>query len=149
MASKDELRAMGIEVKECKECCRHISEEEYKKYKGYCKNCYEEKQNIERSKREYNNEDDAFEEKYYDNNKNTVATIIKGIAIISAIAGFIVGLVSIDELNSGIMAVVIIVASIISAVFVYALGEIIQKLQNIENNTNNLKDKINNEIPKL
>ena len=68
------------------------------------------------------------------NGKNIVATVVKGIAIISAIVGLIVGLISIDELNSEIMAVSIIIISIISAVFLYALGEIIQKLENIEKN---------------
>ena len=41
MANDEELNAMGIKVVKCKECFRDISEEEYTKYKGYCKNCYE------------------------------------------------------------------------------------------------------------
>lgn len=131
MASKEELEAIGIKKFQCKECCRDITEEEYKMYKGYCKNCYGERKNIARGKEIYNNEESESE----DNGKNTVASIIKGIAVIFAIAGVIVGLVSIDSLNSGVMAVVIIIASIISSVFIYALGEIIQKLQNIEDNT--------------
>ena len=63
MASKEELEAMGIETRECKECYREISEEEYKKYKGYCKNCNKERQEIERRKREYNSKDEELEEK--------------------------------------------------------------------------------------
>lgn len=134
MASKEELEAMGIKKFQCRECCRDITESEYKTYKGYCKNCYRERKNIEIRKEIYNNEENELEESE-DNGKNTVATIIKGIAIISAIAGLIVGLVSIDALNSGVMAVIIIIASMILSVFIYALGEIIQKLQNIEDNT--------------
>ena len=29
----------------CKECCRDLSEEDSKKYGGYCKSCYQIKQN--------------------------------------------------------------------------------------------------------
>lgn len=135
MASKEELEAIGIKNIQCKECCRDITEEEYKTHKGYCKNCYGERKNIERRKEIYNNENNESEniEEFEDNGKNTVASIIKGIAVISAIAGVIVGLVSIDALNFGVMAVVIIIASIISAVFIYALGEIIQLLEDIKN----------------
>lgn len=147
MASKEELEAMGIEVRECKECCRDISEEEYKKYKGYCKNCYEERQEINSRKREYNNKNEELNEDFDGNRKNTVATIVKGMAIISAIVGTILGLYSIEEME--IMAVVIIVASVVSSVFVYALGEIIQKLQNIENNTRKNEIIDNDDIPIL
>ena len=129
MASKEELEAMGIKKFQCKECCRDITESEYKTYKGYCKNCYKERKNIDIGKERYNNEESESE----DNGNNTVATIIRGIALISAIAGVIVGLVSIDALNSGVMAVVIIIASIILSVFIYALGEIIQLLEDIKN----------------
>ncbi len=128
MANDEELNAMGIKVVKCKECFRDISEEEYTKYKGYCKNCYEKR------KQEYTSKNRDVNEDFDGNGKNIVATVVKGIAIISAIVGLIVGLISIDELNSEIMAVSIIIISIISAVFLYALGEIIQKLENIEKN---------------
>ena len=135
MASKEELEAIGIKKFQCKECCRDITEEEYKAYKGYCKNCYGERKNIERRKEIYNNENNESEniEEFEDNGKNIVASIIKGIAVISAIAGVIVGLVSIDALNSGVIAAVIIISSIISSIFIYALGEIIQLLEDIKN----------------
>lgn len=134
MSNKEELGEMGIEVRECKECCRDISEEEYRKYEGYCKNCYEERRDIERRKIEYNNEEqEDDEEEFEENGKNVVATIVKVIALISAIAGIILGVYLIEEME--IMAVTIIISSIISSVFVYALGEIIQKLENIERNT--------------
>ena len=74
--------------------------------------------------------DKEKEEKY-----NTIADIIKWIAVISAIVGIITGIITMKSLEG--RSVVIIIVSIISAVFVYALGEIIQKLQNIENNTKN------------
>ena len=46
MASKEELEAMGITVKQCKECCKDIPEEEYNSHKGYCKSCYNDRYNI-------------------------------------------------------------------------------------------------------
>ena len=135
MTNNEELKAVGIEVRECKESHKNLLDEEYKKYNGYCKNCYEKMQELKNEKNIYNNENEEMNVDFEDNGKNIVATVVKGIAIISAIAGLIVGLISIDELNSEIMAVAIIIISIISAVLVYALGEIIQKLENIERNT--------------
>lgn len=80
---------------------------------------------------------------------NTVAKVIKIIAIITAIVGVVFGLYAIDGLNMDEGALIIIIASIISAVFIYALGEIIQKLENIDNNTRKQNTVIDNEIPKL
>ena len=130
MASKEELEALGIATKQCKECCRDISEDEYKQFKGYCKKCYAERRNIERQKASYNGDSNSNDIYEYAP-KNTIAKIIKIISIISAIAGIIIGLVTIGELE--VMSVAIIIVSIISAVFVYALGEIIQLLEDIKN----------------
>lgn len=137
MSKNEELKSMRINTRKCKECCKDISEEEYKKYKGYCKNCYMDRDEIERKKREFNNEviEDIEEDNLNENNTNIIANVIKFIAVIVVIAGIIIGIISIDALNSGTIAVVIIIASIISSVLFYAIGEIIQILQNIENNT--------------
>lgn len=67
-------------------------------------------------------------ENYTKNNK--VASIIKVLAVITGIAGFIIGFNSIDKFD---FAIPIIVASIISSIFIYALGEIIQLLEDIKN----------------
>lgn len=64
---------------------------------------------------------------------NAVAKIIKILAIVVGVVGVLFGIISIDALNSGEMAVFIILLSVISAVFIYALGEIIQLLQDIKN----------------
>lgn len=61
---------------------------------------------------------------------NNVANIIKILAIMSGFAGAILGFSSIDKSD---FAILIIVASVISAVFIYALGEIIQLLEDIKN----------------
>ncbi len=64
---------------------------------------------------------------------NKVATIIKALAIVEVVIGVIFGIYAIDGLNMDEGAIVIIIASIISAIFTYALGEIIQLLEDIKN----------------
>lgn len=130
MASKKEMEAMGIEVRQCKECCRDISKEEYDKNKWYCKNCYEEKENIKKEKASYNNTQKEKETTMATNNK--VAIIIKTIGVIVGIIGVIYGCNMFDSSYTEELAIVYIVVSL---AFVYALGEKIQKLQNIEDNT--------------
>ena len=131
MARKEELEAMGIKVMQCKECCKDISEEEYNSHNGYCKSCYKDRYYIENNKKRYNqnvaNSIDYEEE----STTNTVAKFIKIIAILEAISGIILGLMFIEYLE--IMIIVVIVASIISSAFIYALGEIIQLLEDIKN----------------
>lgn len=60
--------------------------------------------------------------------KNSVANIIKALAIVEVIIAIVVGLITIEEFG-----IFVIVGSIISAVFIYALGEIIQLLEDIKN----------------
>lgn len=134
MANKEELEAIGIIVKQCKECCKDISEEEYNSHKGYCKSCYKDRYNIENAKRQFNKTDDNntnYNEKNEKSTTNIVAKVIKIIAILNAIAGVILGLVGIEDFE--VYAVVFIVASIISSIFIYAIGEIIQLLEDIKN----------------
>lgn len=65
------------------------------------------------------------------NSINNIAKIIKVIAILEAISGLILGLMLIKEIET--MSIIIIVVGFISAVFIYALGEIIQLLEDIKN----------------
>lgn len=67
------------------------------------------------------------------NGRNTVAKVTKIISIIVAVGGFIFGLFTIDGLNTGSLVAPIIIGSVIFAVFLYALGEIIQLLEDIKN----------------
>lgn len=64
---------------------------------------------------------------------NKVATIIKALSIVAGVIGVVFGLYAIDGLNMDEGALIIIIASIISAIFTYALGEIIQLLEDIKN----------------
>lgn len=81
--------------------------------------------------------------------ENTVAKIVKIIAILEGIVGVISGFYSIDNLNFDEWGFAIIIVSVVSAVFIYAIGEIIQKLENIDNNTRKSTTVANDEIPKL
>lgn len=122
-----------------------------------CENCYEENEETRTNCRNcgaklYNNNKEKEEitkktvnvqrtqEKPIENDEflvgtNKVALIIKIIAIVGAVAGIIYGCILSDSSYTEELGIVYVVVSIISAVFVYALGEIIQKLQNIEDNT--------------
>lgn len=66
-------------------------------------------------------------------NINNVAKTIKTIAIIEVIISCIYGVYSIDKMNSDAIGIGIIVAGIVSSVFIYAFGEIIQLLEDIKN----------------
>jgi len=81
--------------------------------------------------------------------ENTVAKVVKIIAIIEGIVGVIAGFYSMDNLNFDEWGFAIIIVSIVSAVLIFALGEIIQKLENIDNNTKKANIIANDEIPKL
>lgn len=59
---------------------------------------------------------------------NSVANIIKALAILEVIIAIVVGLITIEEFG-----ILVIIGSIISAIFIYALGEIIQLLEDIKN----------------
>ena len=61
-------------MKECKECCREISEEEYNSYNGYCKSCYKDSYNIENNKKRYNqsiSNSINYEKQFFTNYVNT------------------------------------------------------------------------------
>lgn len=64
------------------------------------------------------------------NKENKVASIIKTLAVIEAILGIFASFM-IENLT-----IMVILVSVISAIFIYAIGEIIDLLQKIANNTN-------------
>lgn len=116
---------MENNINQCRECCRDISEEDSKKYKGYCKSCYKD---LEESK--YQKE----ASRNIQNNYNNVARIIKAISIIACIIGILGSLIMFSEyLITGGLAFSIIIGSIITSVFFYGYGEIIQLLEDIKN----------------
>lgn len=118
--------------------------EENEKTRTTCKKCgvklynnnAEKQVTIEKKeiKQDSNSKEEYVEESYF-TGKNIVALVIKVIAIVGATVGFIYGCTLFDSAYTEELGIIYIVVSIISAVFIYALGEIIQKLQNIEDNT--------------
>lgn len=109
-------------MKQCKECCRDISREESEQYNGYCKKCYK-----------IIKEDDENNKTVNKNEKNIAASIIKAISIIGAIISVIYGLNLLGSYTTSTIGFFVIIISIISAVFIYGLGEIIQLLEDIRN----------------
>lgn len=81
------------------------------------------------------NRNNYEEENSFFESKNNVALIIKVLSILGGIIGFGYGCSLFDSSYTEELGIVYIIVSIVSAIFVYALGEIIQKLQNIEDNT--------------
>jgi len=106
---------------ECKECCREISEEEYKEYSGYCKKCYNEKNNTEEES---------------PSSLNSYHKISIFMFICTMIAGIICGSIytydTYDKFNIAIMFAIWICGFVIFFLF-YMLSTIIQELRNIQN----------------
>lgn len=110
----------------CSKCNKKISTDEYVSNGGLCKECM--------NKKEENEGSIDFSCSIEDKTKNKTAKLIKIIAVLEIIIGFLIGLVFIENL-SGAMACIIMGTCVISGIFIYAFGEIIQLLQNIANNT--------------
>lgn len=121
----------------CKNCAKELKNAE--EFAGLCESCWQE------SKEKVNNTNDFHEDKNKSasNNKyskalqeeNKVAITVKVIAIIGGIIGILYGLNLRDSVYTEELGATIVIASIFSSVFIYGFGEIIQKLQNIEDNT--------------
>lgn len=114
---------------ECKECCREITEEDSKLYKGYCRSCYKEKYGTTNNKKYDNkNETNSVSDKI-----NLIVSILHfigyGLSLISGIALFIN-----EEVLYGFVAIVIgIIITLLSTIFLEAISEIIQLLEDIKN----------------
>lgn len=118
-------------MKTCEKCGEEISTWNYS-YEGICEKCWR-KALKDNSNDQENKESNLKKEteRVSATNDNMVAVSIKAIAIIEAIIGICCGLsMEVEELRA-----TIVIASVISAVFMYGFGEIIQKLENIEKNT--------------
>lgn len=113
-------------MSKCKKCGTTLSEED-ECFLGYCEKCYNQ---VYDGDKEYNTSNTSYE---YDNrNINSVARIIKILAIISAVISIIGGIFFFGDSEPG-MGIVCLIGGIISSIFVYSLGEIIQLLEDIKN----------------
>lgn len=123
MASKEELIAMGLKDKEKTE----IKEKSISSFGKKESKAYNTKNIINK----------------YTNKNNSMATVLSIIGGLEIIGSFILGIVMGNEYEIGIyykefntfLCVGIIIAGIIIGTFILGLAEIIQKLQNIEDNT--------------
>lgn len=104
---------METTVKQCKECCRDISDEDFKKYNGYCKKCFKQKNN------------DSEEECI----RNNVAKFIQELSKIIVILSIIISIFVATE--NVILAVIIFLSTSFMSLILYGFGEIIQLLEDI------------------
>ena len=90
----------------CRKCGKEVTIKEASKHNGLCEECY-----------------DSNDDSYYPINK--YAVIIKFLAISGGIIGSLIGFCNENYILLGI--------SVISAIFISALGEIVQLLEDIKN----------------
>lgn len=135
MASNEELKAMGIKsdnVIICENCY-----EENEATRTTCKNCgaklYRGGLGGKVQSRATEQKND-YSGNYY-KKENKVALAIKIISIVASVIGVIASLTLFGSSYTEDLAIIYLIVSIVGGIFSYALGEIIQKLQNIEDNT--------------
>ena len=80
---------------------------------------------------------------------NIVAKVLQVYAYLNAAAGLVLTLLLNKELDLGAVAVSVILATVLVVnFFIFALGEVIDLLQNLKDNTNK-KAEIPDELPEL
>lgn len=79
--------------------------------------------------------------------QNIVAKIMQVYAYLNAIAGVILAFMVGDE--SEIIAIVVFAVVLVASFFIFALGEIIDLLHQIKNNTSGTPQFANDELPDL
>lgn len=137
MASDEELKAMGIKsdnVIICENCY-----EENEESRNTCKNCGSKLYKNNSSKNE--EQKNSYNERYNTNisytENNKMAKILRVVAIIEIVCGFIVGAILGDTFEIGYdynwgLCIGIIVAGVINGIFILGFAEIIQLLQDIK-----------------
>lgn len=117
----------NLKNENCSNCGKKISSEEFIENGGLCINCMNKKEELEtlgiNSRKTHSNRNQYSE--------NKVASILKTLAIIIGVLGSLSGLFF-EEFT---ILITFIIVSIISAIFIYAIGEGLALLQKIANNT--------------
>lgn len=137
MASDEELRAMGIKsdnVIICENCY-----EENEASRNTCKNCGSKlyKNNYIKNEEQKNNYNKRYNTNISYTENNKMAMILRVIAVIEIVCGFIVGAILGDTFEIGYdynwgLCIGIIVASFINGIFILGFAEVIQLLQDIK-----------------
>lgn len=78
---------------------------------------------------------------------NIVAKILQVYAYVNAASGLILALTLNEEL-SAVVAWIMFALTLVASFFIFALGEIIDLLQNLKENTNGGRE-VNDELPEL
>ena len=133
MASNEELKAMGIKndnVIICENCY-----EENEATRTTCKNCgaklYRGGLGGKVQSRATEQKND-YSGNYY-KKENKVALAIKIISIVASVIGVIASLTLFGSSYTEDLAIIYLIVSIVGGIFSYALGEIIQLLEDIKN----------------
>ena len=117
----------NLKIENCSNCEKKISSEELIENEGLCINCMKKKEELEilgiNSRKTHSNKNQYSE--------NKVASIIKTLALLIGVLGSLSGLFFEDFT----VLIIFIVVSIISAIFIYAIGEGLALLQKIADNT--------------
>lgn len=82
------------------------------------------------------------------NAKNKIAKILQSYACLNAGCGMLLAGFLIDSLG-GMTAFLVAVACLISSFLIYALGEIVELLNQIKENTEKAPEKIEEELPEI
>ena len=133
MASNEELKAMGIkndDVIICENCY-----EENETTRTTCKNCGAKLYRgglEEKGQNRVKGQNNDYSGNYY-RKGNKVALIIKVISVIASIIGIIASLTLFGSSYTEDLAIIYLIVSIVGGIFSYALGEIIQLLEDIKN----------------
>lgn len=133
MASNEELKAMGIRkdnVIICENCY-----EENEATRTTCKNCGAKLYRgglEEKGQNRVKGQNNEYSGNYY-RKGNKVALIIKIISVIASIIGIIASLTLFGSSYTEDLAIIYLIVSIVGGIFSYALGEIIQLLEDIKN----------------
>lgn len=143
MASDEELKAMGIKsdnVIICENCY-----EENEESRNTCKNCGSKlyKNNSSKNEEQKNSYNERYNTNIYYAENNKMAKILRVVAIIEIVCGFILGAILGDTFGTGYygyefnwgLCIGIVVAGFINGIFILGFAEIIQLLQDIKSKT--------------
>ena len=139
MVSNEELDAMEITKNTCKVCGKGIRQEEVKIYKGFCKNCYNERFDVEPQKQEYYRNTTSPKQEYYRNTNKIaakftlVSNILKCLGYGGAVLLTLILLEEGETLQALLAGGVSAIATWFACLTWEAISEIIQLLEDIKN----------------
>lgn len=110
----------------CKECCKEISEEARIQYKGYCKSCFNDLNEIKNRNKHYNSNEENIKSTSNIYKKITILYSIL-FALISFISGFVFADYK-DDFNFVLM-IICLISDFLTTFLFYMLATIIEELK--------------------